>query len=138
MDFVKSNHALAKAMPYHLLYTLDVNLLAKDILSGRFMLKNLFSLNLIFFLGFPSFWIILVYYRFLKQFDLFIEDIHKSNDNASNSVTLFYLFFPGLHEWKHYNWRKLPKKSASRRIVLMIVTTLMKVRRKAFLLLGYL
>ena len=53
MDFVKSNRALPKARPYHLFYTLDVNLFAKDILPGRFMLENLFLLNLVFFLAFP-------------------------------------------------------------------------------------
>ena len=67
----------------------------------------------------------------MKQFDLFIENIQKSNNNATNRFILSYLFFPGLHESKHYNLQKLPKKSASRRIiVLIIVTTLMKVRRK--------
>ena len=55
MDFVKSNRALPKAWPYHLLYTLDANLFAKDILSGRFMLKDLFLLNLVFALAFPLF-----------------------------------------------------------------------------------
>ena len=62
---------------------------------------------------------------------MLIEDIYKSNNNATNSV-ISYLFFPRLHESKHYNLHYFQIKSASRCIiVLMIMATLMKVRRKA-------
>lgn len=40
---------------------------------------------------------------------MLIENIYKSNNNATNSV-ISYLFFPRLHESKHYNLRKLPNK----------------------------
>ena len=36
-----------------------------------------------------DFVIILLYYQFLKQLDLFVEDIHKINDHATNSVIIY-------------------------------------------------
>ena len=71
----------------------------------------------------------------MKQFDLFIEHIYKSNANGTKSVIISCYLIYFFHDYGNQNitiFKSFQIKSASCRIIfLMIMTTLIKVRRKS-------